>query len=160
MRSRVSVWSPKELEDTSAAPTGSRLEFLATHGTDMTMAMGTTIDRPNVTRYVSDREFALFVDMHCDALLCQGADEGFRDGVAAAVAAAAYVRLQIVGVAEAPQSNAAILRPLIRKNQGAVSSSTPYRVHGLIEHKLAMRHRAGAPGDDHAGEKIHNHREV
>jgi hypothetical protein len=72
----------------------------------------------------------------------------------------AHARFKMICLAEPPPIVAAILRALVRMNNGSAWSTPAYGRQHCVEYELAGNCRSHRPPDDLSGKQIHDHGEV
>ena len=122
----------------------------------MTVSACSIVEHLDVIMDIGMGDVARFIDSLLDPFFLQAAEEGFRHRVIPAVPAPAHAGLQAMLAAEAPPGVAAVLRSLVRMNQGLLRVAAPHRHQDRVQHEFARQRGFRGPAYDPARVKIHH----
>src|ERR1700693_4632610 len=109
----------------------------------MAVASRLIVERFDVVRDVSDRNFPVLVDSFLDALFLQTAEEGLGHRVVPAIPPPAHTRFKAVRFAEAAPIITSVLRALVRVNESLLGTTAADGHHDRIEGELSGDCRSG-----------------
>ena len=110
----------------------------------------------NVVAHVLDGQRTGYINALPNAFLLQACEEGFSDRVIPTISPPAHTGLQAVSPAEPLPVVAAILRALIRMDDGALWAAESDSSDNRIQHQFAMECRRHRPANDLSREEIHD----
>jgi hypothetical protein len=106
------------------------------------------VERIDVFRNVGGREVSILVNLFLDTFFLQAAEEGLRYRVVPTVAFAAHARLEMIRATRSPPGVTAVLRSLIRVDQGLARPSATHGHDDGIEYDFAVNRRTHRPADN------------